>query len=202
MTHKTSPRATAQEAVALLHEIGMLGRIERSGFAFLGSGKQSVAAHSFRVAILALMLSEGEKVKIDEALLLKLCLFHDVMEARIGDLNYVQKRYLSVDRQKLFADWIEEYPYWGAHLVALEQSLQENSLEAALMHDADQLDLLLCLKEEMELGNSRAADWYAIVQQRLRLARSNEWAKEILEQRADTWWFRRNQSQNRSLEEN
>lgn len=188
MSHKAT-----QEVISLLHEIGMLGRIERSGFAFLGSGKQSVAEHSFRVAILALMLAEAEAVKVDEAKLLKLCLFHDLMEARIGDLNYVQKQYLAVDRQKLLADWKEDYPHWGPRLVALEEALNESSPEAKLMHDADVLDLLLCLKEEMELGNTRAKDWYAIVNKRLHMAQSKIWAEEILLQRADAWWFRRNQ---------
>ena len=36
--------------VNLLHEVGMLAHIPRSGFAFLGLGKQSVAEYSYRVA--------------------------------------------------------------------------------------------------------------------------------------------------------
>ena len=45
------------EIVNLLHEIGMLSSIPRSGFAFLGSGKQSVAEHSFRVTLIAYVLA-------------------------------------------------------------------------------------------------------------------------------------------------
>jgi len=32
-----------------LYEVGMLQRTPRSGFAFLGSGKQSVAEHTYRM---------------------------------------------------------------------------------------------------------------------------------------------------------
>lgn len=43
--------------VNLMHEVGMLAKTPRSGFAFLGSGSQSVAEHSFQMTWVALILS-------------------------------------------------------------------------------------------------------------------------------------------------
>ena len=40
-----------------LFEVGMLNRTPRSGFAFLGSGEQSVSEHSFRMLYIAWLLA-------------------------------------------------------------------------------------------------------------------------------------------------
>jgi len=72
-------------------EVGMLKRTPRTGFQFLGSGAQSVAEHSFRTAIIVYTLACLYGT-VDTARVVQLCLFHDVPEARIGDLNYVAKK--------------------------------------------------------------------------------------------------------------
>ena len=82
-----------------LFEVGMLRHTERSGFKFLGSGRQSVAEHILRVAYIGYVMSKMEK-GIDAEKLLKMCLFHDLCEARTGDLNYVYKRYMKADEEK------------------------------------------------------------------------------------------------------
>ena len=88
----------------LVHELGMLARLERSGLLFLGSGRQTVAEHSHRVACIALMLARRCEERVDEARLAWLCLFHDLPETRIGDHNYVNRKYLRVDMERLCAD--------------------------------------------------------------------------------------------------
>ena len=75
-----------------LFETGMLKKTPRTGYQFLGSGKESVAEHTFRVACIGYTLSKLVSEKIDEMRLLKMCLFHDLPEARTGDHNYVNKK--------------------------------------------------------------------------------------------------------------
>ncbi|MDM8537595.1 HD domain-containing protein, partial [Desulfobacterales bacterium HSG17] len=83
----------------LLFEAKMLKEIPRSGYHFLGTGKESVAEHSFMITFIAFAMSEMEK-KADAKKIISMCLVHDLPEARTGDLNYVQKQYVTPDEKK------------------------------------------------------------------------------------------------------
>ncbi|MGD9506802.1 MAG: HD family hydrolase, partial [Syntrophobacteraceae bacterium] len=86
-----------------LFEVGMLKNTPRSGFQFLGSGEESVAEHSFRATVigytLARLSGDADPFKV-----VSLCLFHDLPEARTGDMNYVNKRYVQVDENAAIDD--------------------------------------------------------------------------------------------------
>jgi hypothetical protein len=84
----------------LLFEANMLKEIPRSGFHFLGSGHESVAEHSFSTTFIAFVMSKLE-TKADALKLISMCLVHDLAESRIGDLNAVQKNYVSADETKM-----------------------------------------------------------------------------------------------------
>lgn len=177
-----------ESTIHLLHEIGMLSHIPRSGFAFLGSGKQSVAEHSFRVALVAYALAKLTPHKIDIHKLVMMCLFHDLPEARLGDLNYVQKRYVTPQLDKALED-IASGSMLGKEIVEwIQEYEQGESLEAMLAHDADQLELLLVLKKEEELGNQKTKDWIVNLLKRLHTKEGKQLAEEILHISSDDWW--------------
>jgi len=88
-----------QNIVNLLFEAGMLKRTPRTGLQFLGTGSESVAEHAFRVTFIGYVLSRIEK-DIDETKLIKMCLLHDLHEARTGDLTYMNKKYVKVDEKR------------------------------------------------------------------------------------------------------
>lgn len=175
--------------VNLLHEIEMLSHIPRSGFAFLGSGKQSVAEHSFGVALVAHVLAKLTPEPINHDKLMMLCLFHDLPESRIGDLNYVQKKYLKPNLDLAFAD-IEKGSSLGTEIVTWLKEYEEGkTIEAKLAHDADQLELLLVLKKEEEMGNPRAKDWIGNLLKRLKTKAALELSEAILTTSSDQWWM-------------
>ncbi len=172
-----------------LFEVGMLALTPRSGFAFLGSGQQSVAEHSFRAVHIAWLLARLNEEPIDELHLLQLVMFHDLPETRTGDFNYVQHKYDRTDDDRLYADLRRDLPF-GETIVALEQEFEARATpEARLANDADQLELLLMLKEQKDLGNPRAADWIPSALARLKTGAGQQLAQEILETPADDWWF-------------
>jgi len=74
----------------LLFEVRILKDLVRSGYAFLGSGKESVAEHSFMTAFICFVLAKMDP-GVDGAKLVAMALVHDLAEARTGDLNYVGK---------------------------------------------------------------------------------------------------------------
>jgi len=173
-----------------LFEVGMLRRTQRSGFNFLGSGRQSVAEHSLRVVYIGYVLSRMEK-GIDEEKLLKMCLFHDLCEARTGDLNYVHKRYVKADEEKALADTADGLPFGSEIMEIVTEFNQHQTPEARLAADADQLDMILELKEHQDIGNRYASQWLPYVQERLVTDAGRSLARAILETDWAAWWFTR-----------
>ena len=71
----------------------------------------------------------------------------------------------------------------------LTEYREETTPEAILAHDADQLEMLLQLKEHMDEGSPSAEDWTPFVLRRLRTDTARELAQRILDQDSASWWF-------------
>jgi putative hydrolase of HD superfamily len=172
-----------------LNEVGMLSRTPRSGFAFLGSGEQSVAEHMYRTMHIAFLLARMGDEPVDELRLLHLVMFHDLPEARTGDHNYVNRKYVAEDLEKLLGDGTREWPH-GAEIVAYIREFEAaETHEARLAKDADQLELLLMLKEQSDLGHPHVDEWITPLIARLKTDVGKRLAEEILATRWDEWWF-------------
>ena len=169
-------------------EVGMLKKTPRSGYQFLGTGKESVADHSFRMAVIGYMLSLLEPgAEPMKATLM--CLFHDLHEARTGDQNYVNKRYVKADEERAVRDLAKGLPC-SEEIVALSREFNTGeSVEALISKDADQLDLILELKEQLDLGNRYAEQWLHYAVKRLQTETAKKMAKEIMKTDSTEWWF-------------
>lgn len=175
--------------VNFFFELGMLKKTPRSGFQFLGSGRESVADHSFRMAMIGYVLARLSE-NVDPFRVVCLCLFHDVPEARTGDLNYVNKRYVTVDESGAVGDLSDTLPFGEEIRALLREYREEKTEESKLVHDADQLDLILELKEQEDLGNRYAAKWIHFARRRLATRVGREMAEEILRTDSTDWWFK------------
>ena len=172
----------------VLFEAGMLKKTPRTGYQFLGSGKESVADHSFRTAVIGYVLATQEP-EADLNKVVLMCLFHDFPEARTGDHNYVNKRYVNVDEKGALRDQVGALPF-GDDIIALTNEFNEdNTLEAQIARDADQLDLILELKEQQDLGNKYAKEWLFYAVKRLQTESAKKMAKEIMNTDSTDWWF-------------
>ncbi len=172
----------------LLFEARILKDIPRSGFHFLGSGDESVAEHSFVATFIGYVISQIAP-DADALKLLQMCLIHDLTEARTGDLNYVQKKYLAVDESRAIGDLTEDLPFGKAVADLIEEFNAAETLEAQLAHDADQLALVLELKALHDAGNNGPKAWLPHVVGRLRTSVGQSLAKQILDTASDEWWF-------------
>lgn len=171
----------------LLFEARSLKRLPRSGYQFLGTGRESVAEHSFTTAFIAFVLGQLAP-EADNRKLITMCLVHDLAEARIGDLNYVQKLYIQADEAAALQDMTFGLPF-GAKLKALvDEFNQGESLEARLAHDADQLAFLIELKDLADLGYAAPPAWIRNVLGRIQTDIGRSLAKGILATPADMWW--------------
>ena len=171
-----------------LFEVGMLKRTPRTGFQFLGSGAESVAEHSFRTAMIGYTLAQLDG-QADVGRVLQLCLFHDIPEARTGDLNYVNKKYVKADEEQAIEDLARQLPFGDDYRDTLQEFMTKQTREAQLAHDADQLEMVLSLKEYKDLGNRYADEWYPFSLQRLQTEAAKQLAETIWETDSTKWWF-------------
>jgi putative hydrolase of HD superfamily len=171
-----------------LFEVGMLKRTPRTGFQFLGSGSESVAEHIFRTAIIGYTLARLDG-NADVGRVVQLCLFHDIPEARTGDMNYVNKKYVQVDEKRAVDDLARTLPFGDDYRDTIDEFTASSSHESLLAHDADQLEMILALKEYRDLGNRNADEWYPFAVRRLKTAAAKELAETIWTTDSTKWWF-------------
>jgi len=171
-----------------LFEVGMLAKTPRSGFFFLGSGEQSVAEHINRVSYIGFVLASMDK-EIDASKVMKMCLFHDLAETRISDLNYVHQKYVKSKEDEALRDLTDPLPFGGEIKEIIEEYEERKTKEAKMAKDADNLELLLSLKEQVDIGNERAKTWIPSLLKRFLIEEAKTLAKSIVETDSDAWWF-------------
>jgi len=172
----------------LLFEARMLKEIPRSGYHFLGVGKESVAEHCFSTTFIAYVMSRMEP-EIDALRLISMCLIHDLPETRIGDLNTVNKKYVTADETKALEDTIEGLAF-GENLTDLFNEFNNgHTIEAKLAHDADQLALIFELKDLIDIGYKPPRSWIQNVISRLKTKTGSKIADAVMETSRDEWWL-------------
>jgi putative hydrolase of HD superfamily len=171
-----------------LFEVGMLQKTPRSGFQFLGSGEQSVAEHLHRASAIAYVLALLSKVPNPHKVV-TMAVFHDISEARISDLNYVHQKYNTRLEEKAHKDIVESVPFGNDLKSLIDEYEERQTLESKLVKDADNLEWILSLKEQFDIGNMRAKEWLPSAVARLKTEEGKKLAEVILKTRSDRWWF-------------
>ena len=140
---------------------------ERRGWKKLGLKRsESVADHSFAVALLALF--EGERRKYNLGRVLKLALIHDWEEAMTGDLTPNDKRRLGSarvrrDRELAIQRLSKILPAkTRTGFISTWTDLKvSRTREARLVHELDKLEMALQAREyEKKVGRGLVADFY------------------------------------------
>ncbi|MDQ3754264.1 MAG: HD domain-containing protein [Acidobacteriota bacterium] len=140
--------------LSILLELQRLKRLDRTGWVLRGlsPGAESVGAHSYGVALAAMLLADAVRargIEVDVERVLRMALLHDVAEARTGDLPRAAAHYLPGDARQqaeraAFADMVADLDeeqrraYGEFH----EEYEARATLEARLVKAADVVDLL------------------------------------------------------------
>jgi putative hydrolase of HD superfamily len=172
-----------------LFEVGMLSRTPRSGYQFLGSGSESVAEHILRTVFVGYTLCKMDD-SLDESRVLKMCVFHDLPEARTGDMNYVNKKYVDVDEAKAVKELTDGLFFGGDIRSVIEEFNAKETKEALIARDADQIALILQLKECGDLGNKYSEEWINFALQRLTTENGKKLSERIIKTDSCQWWFK------------
>jgi len=174
--------------VDFLFEAGTLAKTPRSWSFFLGSGEQSIAEHMNRTTYIGFALVQMSS-DVDISKVLQMCMFHDFAEARTSDLNYVHQKYVKSDEHKALSDLISKVPFGDKIKVIMEEYEERKSKESLLAKDADILEFLLSLKEQVDIGNERARTWIPSAVKRLKTEEGKILAEKIIKTDSDNWWF-------------
>lgn len=176
--------------IKFLWETRILKYIPNAGLNYLkGPAVENVAEHVFYTTIIGWVLARLEGV--DENKIIKMCLIHDLAEARRGERNLINKFYsqpinepkiveeISKDRnlQEFFLDDI------------FQEFFQEKTLEAKIAKDADILAGMFLQKECLDLGNKNASKWLSVAQKRLKTKKAKELGENLIKSEADDWWL-------------
>lgn len=170
-----------------LFEVGMLAKTPRSGFHFLGTGKQSVAEHISRTVFLAYTLATLDG-NVDTLKVLKMALFHDISETRISDLNHIHQKYVERKEHSAVKDLADSVPFGDDIIKTLSEYEKKESEESIIVKDADILEWLISLKEEIDIGNTRAYDRIDHAVSLLKTKIGKLIAGAIMTTESSDWW--------------
>jgi 5'-deoxynucleotidase YfbR-like HD superfamily hydrolase len=173
---------------SFLYEMGQLKQLPRAGWLLLGIPQpESVAEHSFRVAMVGMTLAAMDGADIGRTA--ALCLFHDGHETRIGDVPSVGRAYISTAKpDAITKDQTAAMPHEVAK-VYLELTAEyeaTETLESRLAHDADKVETLLQAIEYEAQGHDTEA-WKETSLTALRTDAGRELARAI-GSTSPQWW--------------
>jgi putative hydrolase of HD superfamily len=178
---------------AFFFEAGTLRKIPRAHQQTLLSQDLSdnIASHSFRTTIIGYFLAKELKADADKVV--KMCLFHDLEEARSGDQNWVNKKYLKIFEEEIRKEQLQKLANTEELLELSKEYQQRKTLEAKIAKDADLLDQIFILKEYYWQGNKEAGDWLKFKgkcqQEKLMFTKlARQLATEAKKQNPSDWW--------------
>jgi putative hydrolase of HD superfamily len=153
--------------INFLAELTRLKSTPRIGWLLRGvRDVESVAAHSFGVAVIAMLLADRARargVEVNVERLLRMALLHDLTEARTGDLPSTIKRYFGKAQIKAADEAIakeiftELGDFRESYLELFFDYEHRASIESRLVKAADKLDLLI-QSREYEKGGARSLE--------------------------------------------
>jgi len=155
--------------------VAQLKTEERQGWKTLGLKRcESVADHSYAVAMLALFLGELRGLNVKKLVLL--ALLHDLEEAITGDLTPADKKRLGVekvrqDRKLAKEELLKVFPTKVREVYrGLWTDLRvRRSREAQLIHQLDKLELAFQAESYSKtVGRRKIADFYRSAREEIR----------------------------------
>lgn len=172
-----------QAAAAFAFELGVLKRLDRTGWLHLGvRDPESVSEHSLRSAQLAALIAAEEDG--DPARASYLATWHDSQETRVGDISHLGRRYIeAAPNEKITEDQVAGLPASMAETIrqAVAEFEAEETLEAKCAKDADRLECLIQALEYRAAGYGPIDSWLNSSRSRLHTGTAARIADAALE---------------------
>jgi 5'-deoxynucleotidase YfbR-like HD superfamily hydrolase len=136
---------SASELLRLFQEVNKLKTTARAGWLRCGvDHPESVADHSFRTAIISMIISDN--LQLDTKKVLKMALLHDLAEAVVGDItpydNLPVEEKLKKEEIAVYG-LLREVPNRDRYLELWQDYASGQSAEAKLVKNVDKLEMAL-----------------------------------------------------------
>jgi putative hydrolase of HD superfamily len=105
-------------------------------------------------------------------------------------MNYVNKKYVDVNEEKAVQELTESLFFGEEIKSAIDEFNAQQTPEAIIARDADQLALILLLKEVGDLGNKYSKEWIEYARKRLGSENAKKMAECIIQTDSSEWWFK------------
>ncbi|NJD98203.1 HD family hydrolase [Thermococcus sp. LS1] len=155
----------------LFFEAGNLKKLPRTGWLLRGvSNPESIADHSYRVALITLFLADSlrEKgIEIDVERALKIAILHDLAEARITDIPLTAQYYLDKEKAEKKAAmemFIKAGPLAKEYFRFWREYEEGLSLEGRLVKFADKLEMLIQALEYERAGFKNLDEFWSALE--------------------------------------
>lgn len=169
-----------------LFEIGTMRNMNRTWHQTVPNTNDTIASHSFEVAIIGSILAKLEKV--DENKVIKMCLFHDIAETRVGDLNFINSHYVAKNEEKANSDQLEDLPIKSEIMSLLKELEERKTKESIVAKDADILDQVI-MERTMIQNEADLKKWNAHSMAKLRTKSAKEIARKLVKRNPHDWIY-------------
>ncbi|MGC9310483.1 MAG: HD domain-containing protein [Candidatus Aenigmatarchaeota archaeon] len=171
-----------------IFEMAQLKRTKRSGWAFPGvENPESIADHNTRAAQIGYILAKMENYSNPDEVC-TILVFHEIAEARIGDINKVANGHVEYDEERVAKTQTEPLGEVGdAIFEKVLQILKKDTKSGIIAKDADYLETAATAKEYLERGyDTRSYIDNALA--RLKTRSANKLGAALMEQNSTGWW--------------
>jgi putative hydrolase of HD superfamily len=156
---------TAQTLLALYNKAATLKLLPRTGWLQRGvAGAESVAEHTFGVALLALLV--GDSISgLDRSRLLATALLHDLAETHLSDLPASARRLLGAEakhaaERRALEELLEHAPEREQYMRLWDEYAAGSSPEARLTKGLDRIEMLIQALAYERAGNRNLAEFW------------------------------------------
>jgi len=173
--------------VNFLYEVGTARNIVRGHCQLIRNADDTIAAHSFRTAIIGLILAELEETNEDKVL--KMCLLHDLAEIRTGDANFINKYYRVEQEEKAIQGQWKDIVGGKKVISLLKEYNERKSKEAIVAKDADILDQIFLQKEYLFHRPYDFKKWHDNMERQVKTKSALKIARLVFKTRTMDWLY-------------
>lgn len=151
----------SKKILFLIEQAGTLMQMPRSHVRTLGNAFDTIASHSYHVAIMGYCIARMEGLSHEEGMkALTMGSFHDFAEARSADLDFISKNYTYDDEDKAIRDQFKNVDFGKDLERLLTEYNDRKSKISKCVKDADQFAQMYHEWVLMWRGNKLAQQWF------------------------------------------
>jgi len=190
---KTKRKGEIDEILNFLIKIGKLKEIMRKGAILIkAKNPETIAEHSFRVAIMSWVLAEEKRTKLNFEKILKMGLIHDICEVYTGDITLYDKILPKDEKEwpELFDKWPRFSRREKRKIVQKKQKQEKKALRKLIANlPKDLKEEVKDLQAEYQELSSKEARFVKQVNRIETLLQALEYGRESKRPPYKSWWI-------------